>query len=351
MGHMARPLRIEWAGGWYHVTARGNERRAIFRDDVDRRHFVELLADMVERFGVGLHAYVLLDNHYHLLLETPAANLSRAMQWLQVSHAMWFKKRHRRAGPLFQGRFHAAVLEAATAAVEVSRYVHLNPVRRKRLGQDKVGVARARGGIGERPDPRQVRERLQRLRHYAWSSYPVYAGRKVKPVWLTTATVLTLNGPGPVPRQQQAYRRYVESAVRDGLAESPWDRLEAGLALGGRAFVDRVRRRLQRVNAREQPMARRLQARADWAGIVRAVERAKGESWDEFRDRHGDWGRDVALYLGRRRGMGLRELAVKAGGIDYGSAASAIRRVHRLRSQNRKLAALLQQVQRELHNN
>src|SRR5262245_7521982 len=104
---MARPLRIERPGGRYHVTARGNERRAIYRDDRDRLRFLELLGEARERYGVRVHAYVLMDNHFHLLVETPEANLSRAMQWLNVSYSVWFNRRRDRSGHLFQGRFHS----------------------------------------------------------------------------------------------------------------------------------------------------------------------------------------------------------------------------------------------------
>mgnify|MGYP003339649998 FL=1 len=90
---MARPLRIDVAGGWYHVTARGIERRVIYRDDRDREHFLELVAEAVTRFGVVLHGFVLMDNHYHLVVETPTANLSAAMQWLNVSYSVWFNQR------------------------------------------------------------------------------------------------------------------------------------------------------------------------------------------------------------------------------------------------------------------
>ena len=90
---MARPIRIEQAGGWYHITARGNERKAIYRDDRDRQHFCELLAEMVSRYGVRLHCFVLMDNHYHLLLELAEPNLSRAVQWLNVSYSVWFKEK------------------------------------------------------------------------------------------------------------------------------------------------------------------------------------------------------------------------------------------------------------------
>ena len=102
---MARALRIERPGGRYHVTARGNERKHIFRDDTDYFHFLDLLSELGERFGVKAHAYVLMDNHYHLLLETPEPNLSRAMQWLNVSYCVWFNRRHRRSGICCRGVF------------------------------------------------------------------------------------------------------------------------------------------------------------------------------------------------------------------------------------------------------
>jgi REP element-mobilizing transposase RayT len=97
---MSRPLRIERAGGWYHLTARGNERRPIFRDGGDRAHFCELLGQMVGQFRVGLHAFVLMDNHYHLIVELTEPNLSRTGQWLNVSYSVWFNRRHGRSGHL-----------------------------------------------------------------------------------------------------------------------------------------------------------------------------------------------------------------------------------------------------------
>ena len=106
---MARPLRIERPGAWYHLTARGNERQAIFRAPRDYQHFCELLAEAVARFGWRLHAYVLMKNHFHLMVETPKANLSRSMQWLGVAYTVWFNRRHQRSGHLFQGRFKSIV--------------------------------------------------------------------------------------------------------------------------------------------------------------------------------------------------------------------------------------------------
>ena len=181
---MARALRIERPGGRYHVTARGNERKAIFRDDTDRFHFLERLSELRERFGVRVHAYVLMDNHYHLLLETPEANLSRKVQWLNVSYCVWFNRRHRRSSHLLQGRFGAFIVEDEAGWQEVARYVHLNPVRVGRLKMGKAARAAARVGLDRGPAPELVAERLRTLREYRWSSYPGYAGHRPALAWV-----------------------------------------------------------------------------------------------------------------------------------------------------------------------
>ena len=134
---MARALRIEPAGGRYHVAARGNERKAIFRDETDYFHFLELLSELSQRFGARVHAYALMVNHYHLLLETPEASLSRAMHWLNCGYCVWFNLRHRRSGHLLQGRFGAFIVEEDSGWQEVARYVHLNPVRVASLALEK----------------------------------------------------------------------------------------------------------------------------------------------------------------------------------------------------------------------
>ena len=145
---MARTVRIQRSGAWYHVTARGNEGRPIYRDQRDRRHFCELLAELVQSYRWRVHAYVLIDNHYHLMVETAEANLSRGMQWLNVSYSVWFNRRHQRAGHLFQGRYKAIVVDRLGWGLEVSRYVHLNPVRFERLGLGKGQRQRVGGGCG-----------------------------------------------------------------------------------------------------------------------------------------------------------------------------------------------------------
>src|SRR5436309_3424459 len=117
---MARPLRINRAGAWFHVAARGTGRKEIFLEDSYRWHWLELLEELVHRFRVQVHAYAMMSNHYHLLIETPEANLSKAMQWLQTSYSMWFNRKRGRVGPLFQGRYKALVVEPQSWGLEVS---------------------------------------------------------------------------------------------------------------------------------------------------------------------------------------------------------------------------------------
>ena len=346
---MARPLRIDLVDGLYHVTARGNERRSIDREDRDRQHFVELLEEVVERYGIRLHAYVLLDNHYHLLVRTPQANLSAAMQWLGQRYAMWFNRRHRRAGHLFQGRFHAVVLEEG-AVWEVAGDVHVNPVRVKRLGLDKASQKRSRAGMGSAPAAAVVTERIRRLRRYRWSSYRSCIGLEEGPSWLDERRVLAMGGAKTWEERHRRYQQECEQAIREGLPESPWDRLEAGVVLGGERFLKQVRRQVRRAS-KEQPRKRQLEGRPGFEAAVRVVEGLTGEPWVEFRDRYGDWGRDLALHLGQRVcGLTLAGLGKRLGGAAYKTVATAIRRLKQRIGSEKKLAALAQQAEQQLKN-
>ncbi|HVM62407.1 MAG TPA: hypothetical protein VMV72_16220, partial [Verrucomicrobiae bacterium] len=246
-----------------------------------------------------------------------------------------------------QGRF-AAVLLEETAGMEVSRYVHLNPVRIRGLGLDKSAQQRSRDGMIDKADAAQIRERMQRLRRYPWSSYRAYLGLAEAPQWLTTRRVLEMIGRGRWAERRKAYREFVETPLRDGVLESPWERLEAGVLLGSAAFVRRWRERVSG-NTREQPQLRRLRPRLTLAEVVRAVERLKGEPWEQFRDRYGDWGRDMVLWVARRHGgLRLRDLTEATGGLDYGSIAMANKRFGKRLETNRSLRQLYEEIKHQL---
>lgn len=349
---MSRPLRINRSGGWYHVTARGNAGEEIYRDDSDRRHFLELVAALPERYGVQMHGYVLMSNHYHLLLRTAEANLNRAMQWLNVSYTVWFNRRHPRSGHLLGGRYGSVLIEGGSWLLETSVYVHLNPIRIKREGLGKQERSQSRDGRIAPTSPEEIQRRLERLRGYAWSSYPGYAGYKASPDWLTRTEVFgRVQGGGKAEKGETAYRAYVEGQVREGQPEAPWKELQNRTVLGSKAFAQAVMKRV-RGDKREQPEIKKLRPTVKVADVIRAVEGVKGESWELFRDRHGDDGRDMVLWLARQRsGLTLRELGEAVGGLDYRSVSSAIRRVNHDVKANSRSRRVINKAMSHLQNN
>ena len=345
---MARALRLQRLGGRDHVTARGNERKAIFRDDSDHFHFLELVGDLGERFGARVHAYALMDNHHHLLLETPEANLSRAMHWLNAGYCVWFNRRHQRDGHLLQGRFGAVIVQDDAGWQEVARYVHLNPVRVARLKLDKSARAASHAGLVSRPEAELVAERLRTLREYRWSSYRGYAGYTAPLGWVWPEPLARLCGGNNPEDQRAALRAYTEQPVLQGAVESTWERVVEGIVLGSAAFAQQLRREA-RGNAREQKALRVAPQGPTWPQIVSALEKAKGESWQDFAERHGDWGRDAALWLGRRAGrLSLAELGKLAGGLDYAVVSKAILRFSRRLISDATLSEQVGSVQNQL---
>jgi putative transposase len=279
-----------------------------------------------------------MSNHYHLLVELIEANLSRAIHWLNVSYTVWFNRRHGRSGHLFQGRFKSVVVEPEGWGMEVSRYIHLNPVRVSRHGLGKGQLQRSRAvGVGE-IDAEQVRQRIGELRRYPWSSYRCYIGAAKRPEWLRVEDVLKLAG--KVGNPAERYRHQCEAAVRQGLAESLWDQVIGQTVLGSERFVTKLTASL----ARDNSAKRRLSTRPGIDEIIAAVEEVRGEKWEEFRDRYGDDGRDLVLHLGRTvSGMSIRKLSQRAE-IEYASAASALRRFSERARTDRSIVKLIQRA-------
>jgi putative transposase len=206
---MSRPLRIEFPGAVYHITSRGNERKAVFRDDQDRKIFLDTLGDVTHRYNWFCHAYCLMDNHYHLLVETPDGNLSKGMRRLNGIYTQRFNKRHGRVGHLFQGRFKAVLVQKDSHLLEACRYVVLNPVRVRRV---------------------------QRPEEWLWSSYGATTGRTKPHPCLVTDWVLSQFG-SQGGAAEAGYRRF----VRDGIgAGSIWKSLRAQSVLGESDFIERL---------------------------------------------------------------------------------------------------------------
>jgi putative transposase len=317
---MARPLRVDVEGGWYHVTARGIERRTIFGDVRDHEHFLELLPAMGERYGVEIHAYVLMGNHYHLLIRTPHANASAAIQWLNVSYSVWFNRRRERVGHVFQGRFTSVLIDGEGSwALAASVYLHLNPIRTKAQGLGKSSNRAESRGLAP-IDREAVKRRLEKLRAHRWSSYGAYAGYGPTPKWLTTNELLERGG------GRKAYRRYVHERVTRGENPEGYESVGSRLALGSQTFLEQVKRWAGRVT-KEQPDRKQVAKRVSVAQVVSVVEKTRSEGWAAFANRHGDWGRELVLYLARQRsGLTLKEIGEALGIPEYKAVGKAVQR-------------------------
>jgi putative transposase len=269
---MARPLRLEFPGALYHVTARGNGRQAIFLDDVDRERLLAVLASTVARYHVLCHAYCLMDNHYHLLLETPEGNLSRAMRQINGVYAQGFGRRHRRPGHVLQGRFHAQVVGRDAYLREVCRYIVLNPVRASLVAHPH---------------------------EWPWSSYRATAGEAPVPTWLTVDWVLSL---GESPNRALAERRY-RQFVDAGRTETvdPFEPFRIRLLVGDAALLADLRERApDAVTLVEVPRAQRFALRPALAALfdgVAARDDRAARCVRAVRD-HGYTMKEVATFLG-----------------------------------------------------
>jgi len=203
---MARPLRIEYDGAVYHLTSRGNGGESVFRTDLDRRNFLDILSHVAQRFNWACHAYCLMGNHYHVLVETPDGNISSGMRQLNGVFTQSFNKRHQRTGHVFQGRFKSILIEKESHLLEVCRYVVLNPVRARMV---------------KKPE------------NWPWSSYRATVGLVEVPSCLTTDWVLGQFSPRRSTARKR-YREFVYAGIRD---HHLWESLKGGLVLGTDDFA------------------------------------------------------------------------------------------------------------------
>ena len=338
---MARPTRLDIEGGWYHVVNRGIEKRAIFRGPSGYEHFCELLASLPQRFGVRVHGYVLMPNHYHLQIETPRANLSRAIQWLNVGYSIWFNRKYKRVGPLFQGRFKAILHDRASHGLTINKYIHLNPVRVRQLGGYE-GRGRSRGADASD----FAAQRVAKLKTYPWSSYRYYSGQK-RPEWLTTETVLSLMGQRASGKR---YQRELEAAAGLGELETDWKgELSATLLLGPNEFVVRMKK-LLKGNRQEQTGLRKARGETvSWKAIRATISEVWGQDWAKLEAGHGNGALGAALYLARKHSdKTLRELGGLAGGMQYPAVTMAIRRLAKRLETDKALAKKVNRVERTL---
>jgi REP element-mobilizing transposase RayT len=282
---MARPLRIEFPGAIYHVTSRGNAKQTIFIDDEDKERFFDMLSMVVERFNWRCHAYCLMENHYHLLIETLHANLSKGMRQLNGVYTQGFNQRYRRIGHLFQGRYKAILVEKDNHLLSLCRYVVLNPMR---------------VGLVKRPE------------QWRWSSYKATIGLAKRPAFLTGDWILS-QFDGRKRVSMEKYRRFVMEGVDK---ESPWETLRGQIFWGTDEFIQQLRGLLdEKGNIEEVPRLQRYVARPLLSELFKG-KKVKGRKAE-----------DKAIYDAYvRYGYTMKEIAEHLG-VHYATVSRAIKRL------------------------
>lgn len=336
---MARPLRIEYPGAYYHVTCRGNERREIFADDLDRKRFLEILAESKEIYGVEVHGYVVMANHFHLLVMTPEANLQKFMHRFNTSYTVHYNRRHRRSGHLYQGRYKAILVDADNYLLELSRYLHLNPVRLKRYFQ------------------LEVKEKRKIIRTYPWSSYRGYVYLKHRQPFVIYSTVLEMVGGRDDREGRKGYADFVMGGILQDMNITFWQGVRGQAVLGSDDFVDWIYERFlahRKVDRKEFPGLWELRKRPETIEeIAREVAREfEVEEASLYRRRGVNRvARSVlmelsCLHLVRR--MSLAVIGRELGGVSVSALSQNRSRLAERMKDDRQLRQRFQKLERAL---
>lgn len=279
---MTRPLRLEFPGALYHLTARGDRQEDIFLDDADRQAFLDLLAKEVRQQRWRLYAYCLMSNHYHLLVETPEGNLVAGMRRLNGVYTQAFNRRHGRVGHVFQGRYKSILVDKDAYLLELARYIVLNPVRA---------------------------QMVKRVEDWPWSSYRATAGKIEAPDWLNAAWVWKQFG-ADAGSGQRAYCQFVQAGLRGA---SLWPELRSQIYLGGDKFLARMAKLAQAQEWEGVPRSHREPARPSAEKVLADVAKAFRLAPEQVAGRTSQAAFRVWVYLLRRvANLSLREVAERA---------------------------------------
>jgi len=310
---MARQLRIEFPGAFYHITSRGNDRKAVFQTYRDREKFLSYIQSATDRYGAVIHVYCLMENHYHLFIETPSGNLSRIMHHINGAYTTYFNTKHQRTGHVFQGRYKSILVQADEYAKELSRYIHLNPVR---------------AGIVNNPG------------EYEWSSFRFYISNRKSPKWLKRDMILGFFNSNPITAMIN-YRDFVYGLLGKEM-KSPLEKPPCSFILGSEEFIGEMKERFLRDKKMERnlPGLREVMDRPDLNMLEKIVD-------NEIKsDKKLAW--QVKLYLSHSfSDRKLREIGDHFN-VSYSAVTQASRRINNKQKVDKKLEKLIFKIVKKL---
>ena len=321
---MARPIRIEYEGAFYHVTSRGNERKEIFRGSEDYEHFKHYLSEAQDKYDFLLHGYVLMTNHYHLILETMKANLHQIMHYLNGSYTSCFNRMNGRSGHLFQGRYKGIVIDVDNYLLELSRYLHLNPVR---------------AGMVKGPE------------EYAYSSYRSFISlgrRKEQIVFKDRIWGMISGDRRGAPHK---YRRYVEEGMKKE-SRNPLKSIYGGAILGSGEFIQELLEKGEMKNLKSEEISCRRQLRAT-KGIEDLIVDVSSyfsvQPSKVLEEKRAI--RDIAIYFGKKyTGLTNREIGERFGGLSYSGVTRVSKRFEEKMAKNMTLKRQVKEINERISN-
>jgi putative transposase len=312
---MARQLRIEYPGAFYHITSRGNERKNIYSADSDKKRFLEYLKAAHDRFKIMIHAYCLMPNHYHFLMETPMANLSRSMQFLNSSYTTYYNKKRKRIGHLFQGRYKAILVDKDSYLETLSRYIHLNPVRAHLVKQPE---------------------------DYLWSSYRYYLSSDKIPEFLNTKFTLSL-----FSSNKGEYKDFVEEGLNQKI-KNPFKDIKANLILGDKKFIKDIKNKYLKDKQSSRDLADLRELKKDAIHQDRIIDILKKEKSLKEKART-KW---TIYFLRKYTGYTLGEISGKVnnGKIGISAISQTVGRTEQKIKENLKTAKEFKELERKILN-
>ena len=314
---MARPLRIEYEGAFYHVIQRGIERRNIFISDEDKEKLLHYFNLAHTAYNAVFHTYILMNNHYHIILETPHSNLSKVMHYINTSYAAYFNAKHKRVGPLYQGRFKAVLVQQDEYLHHLSRYIHLNPVR---------------AGIVKSPA------------EYRWSSYGYFVSDQKPAMWLNINFILSMFDNKNTSKAKILYKQFVLEGIgkeEDIIRQNT----RKGIILGGRDFFNSIRVRfIEKEEDPEIPLLKELKPRNE--PTLEYIE----DTVIKNINNNNKLQRKLAIYLSRKYTQKtLNEIAAFYGKIKYPGISKIFKRTEDGRRLDKELNQLLLNLEKKIN--
>jgi putative transposase len=328
---MARPLRIQYENAYYHVTCRGNSGQEIFSTDADRSRFLDLLERSHDTYQTEVLAYVLMTNHFHLFVKTPLGNLQEFMRHFNICYTSYYNWKYGRRGHLYQGRYKSFLVDSDNYLQEVSRYIHLNPIRVS-LGS-----------------PMTLEEKKRYLRDYPWSSYGGYLFKGRRRDFLEVGEVLAYFG-GDTARGRRSYEEFVMEGI-SGIVPNPLEQGRGHGIIGTGEFIKKIRGHYIQspTESRELPAVKRILAQVEPEKIIRVICKfLRVEKEELLRKGNKGVARGVLMeMLYRYGGMNQREIG-ELMGIDYSAVSVMRKRLLGLQGKDQRVSALIERLEKRL---